>query len=627
MARHLITPLLVALTMVFPSCAEPSGGSGTCEHQCGARTCGDDGCGGTCGTCPGTQACVAFECVAAPEDVVTPDGAGDADLPGDVDPDAGPDMEDVPEPDLPEIPEDLDGDGILNENDNCPTVPNVDQSDMDSDGVGNECDPDVDGDGHLNELDCKPLNGNIHDDAPEVCGDGAPNGIDEDCDGSTDEPGAEGCVDYYLDVDGDGAGTTFTGECLCESPSEEHVTLTGDCDDLNPGIGPLSDEICDDTDNNCNLLIDEGCDDDGDGYCDVDMAMSTPPPSTCPNGGGDCYDYSALIHPGAEEIEGDGLDNDCDGIKQGDLLEPIEPDCDQMACTGQTLEAAMCALDICYGDKLLAKSITSPVGANTSLGWMAMESYGNPLNDLVPYFGPSYVVLATGKVFGQTNHSDKLGGGSMEDPVITPGPFSQPIYDVMELSVTLKAPYGVTGFSVDYVFMSAEYDEYIGTFFNDKFYMLLNAPETTGGVTTVINATACSQTALDAGYSDFEKDGKSWCYIAVNTALSEPCKCSQNNECLMGSCQCPPSGCAGKKGACIPAMTDISGTGYECQLEPPDGSSTGWLTTTWPIEGGEEFTLVFHIHDTTDYALDSAVVLDNFRWEAGAVFAGTASHN
>ena len=42
---------------------------------------------------------------------------------------------------------DADGDGVLDASDNCPTVPNADQADADSDGLGDPCDPDDDGDG------------------------------------------------------------------------------------------------------------------------------------------------------------------------------------------------------------------------------------------------------------------------------------------------------------------------------------------------------------------------------------------------------------------------------------------------------------------------------------------------
>jgi len=48
---------------------------------------------------------------------------------------------------------DSDGDGILDDDDNCPSIANPDQYDFDSDGLGDACDPDIDGDGVANEED------------------------------------------------------------------------------------------------------------------------------------------------------------------------------------------------------------------------------------------------------------------------------------------------------------------------------------------------------------------------------------------------------------------------------------------------------------------------------------------
>jgi hypothetical protein len=143
---------------------------------------------------------------------------------------------------------------------------------------------------------------------------------DEDCDGTTDEEGAEGCTVYYRDNDGDGVGGDAY-KCLCSPTGKYSATSNGDCDDNNSGAKPGNVEKCSTSyDDNCNSQANEdgavGCssyyfDGDQDGYGVGGAVCKCGPSKPYTAGGtGDCNDGNNSVNPGASE-KCNGYDDNC----------------------------------------------------------------------------------------------------------------------------------------------------------------------------------------------------------------------------------------------------------------------------------------------------------------------------
>ncbi len=168
---------------------------------------------------------------------------------------------------------------------------------------------DADGDGFYAEGDvCGTLadfndnNEAAYPGAVEDCTDG----VDNDGNGLIDsaDPNAEGCSVACTDLDGDGYAIEG-GACGAV-----------DCNDADAAINPGALEMCTDAiDNNCNGLTDTAdmnaidcpldcTDNDGDGY--------SIEGGSC--GAMDCNDNDPEINPGALEVCGDGIDNNCNGL-------------------------------------------------------------------------------------------------------------------------------------------------------------------------------------------------------------------------------------------------------------------------------------------------------------------------
>lgn len=147
-------------------------------------------------------------------------------------------------------------------------------------------------------------------------------------------------------------------------------------------------------------------------------------------------------------------------------------------------------------------------------------------------------------------------------------------HDYTEIRFTTTVPEGATSFSYDIAFFSVEYPLYWGTSFNDIYIGWLESDNWTGNVSFDEEGHPIS---LNAGFLDF-KDS------AADPLNKDP-------ECQNG-CVAP----------------ELHGTCIERH------AGTKWLTTTAPVEPGEEITVVFAIFDLNDSVLDSYAFLDNWRW-------------
>jgi hypothetical protein len=118
------------------------------------------------------------------------------------------------------------------------------------DGYGDPSDLWVDCDGAegwvSDATDCDDGDPDISPGARETCF----TDLDDDCDGDTNDPGADDCVDFYQDSDGDGYGGA--GLCLCEAEDPWTFEQAEDCDDDDPTVHPGAEES--------DGMVDQDCD-------------------------------------------------------------------------------------------------------------------------------------------------------------------------------------------------------------------------------------------------------------------------------------------------------------------------------------------------------------------------------
>ncbi len=302
--------------------------------------------------------------------------------------------------------------------------------DFDCDGLVGATDSDADG-FYSCAGDCDDNDATVNVAAEELCGDG----IDNNCDGASDDPTSADALLWYPDADGDGAGLDLFGERSCDPPESFLAGISlvgGDCDDLDPEVGPEITEVCGDgIDNDCSGEADESTalgtlvyypDVDGDGAGDAFAwvrACSEPPGHVAT--AGDCDDSNAAIAPGAIEICNE-LDDDCDGQHYlGGLLDDSTADLELSGSAD--LGDALAVVPDLDGDGIADLVVGAPDGPGAVYVWSGRTHGGSyNLNQALTGGTHHWSARLTGSRpggFGSAVAGGDLNGDGLGDLVVT----------------------------------------------------------------------------------------------------------------------------------------------------------------------------------------------------------------
>ncbi|MCA9720040.1 MAG: choice-of-anchor L domain-containing protein, partial [Myxococcales bacterium] len=388
---------------------------------------------------------------------------------------------------------------------------------------------------------------------------------------------------------------------------------------------PLSNDICaNNKDDNCDGVVDEDPDADNDGYtvCGGDCCDSVGPACQTPN----------LVNPGAFEVDGNDVDDDCDGVKDN----PV-PVCDNgiASNTQNALDYAK-AIDLCQFTTenaqgvnkiwgVISGSITQPSGndGESNNGHSVRNGFGSNITNSkgqrlavlssghaadINDTNPNYAAFESGVNTGpdQTAPSDWLAANGNSFPNAPGCSISNNTNanDGQMVKLRVRVPTNANSFTVKFFFFSAEYPEYVCTSFNDFFVTLVDSND--------------NGNPNDKNIAIYVSGNNQW-PVGVNLVSAAPglfAVCDNGNIGCAGGPNVPYNGCSQGENL-------LTGTGFDlnasaCANNDDVGGGTGWLVMSGNVTPGETMEIRFAIWDTGDSVWDSLVLLDHWEWSVQA---------
>ncbi len=353
----------------------------------------------------------------------------------------------------------------------------------------------------------------------------------------------------------------------------------------------------------------------------------------------DCNDLDGTINPEAYDFPGDMIDNDCDGTVDN-------PVTNCAATTSTATDAVNFArtLDLCpqrsttnAGTKF--DPIVSATWGQISGGLSTIKTNPKQVGRLAAFGdnaarnGADLMGMSTGAIGSKDPRSPTLGAlgtGSVLNPCgavpinaadaksltgSTTGGSCATLTanDYAELKLNVKVPSNANAMLFDFSFFSTEFNEFWKSDFNDGFFVLVTS-KNLKGINVAKDATGAGIT-VNSGFFQL-------CPASPGPANLDPAKAGALKNCvgepidpagkILGSLK--GTGFAGDLLA-TPSTNDTSPGYSDPTLTYVYGGSSGWLSSKFGVTPGETLVIRFIIFDTGDNRLDSAVILDNIRWE------------